>query len=140
MYTFIFLLLVLLGSAIIIDLILSEKSDPWKILIKVIFIILIIVACNVIIMAEDKYNSLVNDTSMEIQMKVDSIKYNDSLFIEFNNQRFQNLAQECWLTWELLHSIYKQDSIGWYKNIRTLPEYKELDSFRLGDWEDFYLY
>ena len=41
---------------------------------------------------------------------------------------------------ELLHTIYKSDTTYWKETIVSSKEYKELDSLRQGDWEDFYLY
>jgi hypothetical protein len=80
------------------------------------------------------------DNTEQIQLAIDSVNYAHKTMDEFNDARFQNTAKESYLLWELLHSIYKQDSIRWYKDIRTSPEYKELDRFLVGDWEDFYLY
>ena len=140
MYTFIFILLIVIAAYDIITLVTPEELSPIEAAIKVILIISTIVAMLIILGMEEKYLSLEEKVGRDLQMKVDSIKYADSIFIEFNNQRFQNVSQESWLTWELLHAIYKQDSIRWYKDIRILPEYKELDRFRLGNWEDFYLY
>lgn len=88
----------------------------------------------------DQIDKLKSDNSKEIQLAVDSINLAHKTIDEFNDTRFQKTAQESYLVWELLHSIYKQDSIRWYKDIRTSPEYKELDKFLVGDWEDFYLY
>lgn len=41
---------------------------------------------------------------------------------------------------ELLHKIYAKDTIYWNNTIIPSQEYKQLDSLKQGDWEDFYLY
>lgn len=41
---------------------------------------------------------------------------------------------------ELLHKIYVDDKEYWNNTIIPSQEYKQLDSLKQGDWEDFYLY
>ena len=41
---------------------------------------------------------------------------------------------------DLLHLFYKQDTTYWNTVVVNTPEYKQLDSLKQGDWEDFYLY
>ena len=41
---------------------------------------------------------------------------------------------------DLLHKIYKDNPEYWNNDIMNCREYKQLDSLKEGDWEDFYLY
>lgn len=125
-------------------LILSDEPGPGMVLLSILCLSLLLVSltAGVPIINEDskKAEECSKNNTEQIRLAIDSVNYAHKTMGEFNDARFQNTAQESYLLWELLHSIYKQYSIRWYKDIRTSPEYKELDRFLVGDWEDFYLY
>lgn len=142
---FIFITLLVTFATILILIFSTEEGhETWVAIISAIAIFMCFMSTMVILplRAElyGKIDKLSEDNTEQIQLAIDSVNYAHKTMDEFNDARFQNTAQESYLLWELLHSIYKQDSIRWYKEIRTSPEYKELDRFLVGDWEDFYLY
>lgn len=142
---FIFVTLVVsLLAMIILAALYVENISIWAAVLTAVAVFLGFVSTIIILPIWDdlldRIDELSKDNTEQIQLAIDSVNYAHKTMDEFNDARFQNTAQESYLLWELLHSIYKQDSIRWYKDIRTSPEYKELDRFLVGDWEDFYLY